>query len=63
LTQYTHQEAFEIRVNDGGAPRSRADGTCEAPPHEDGDRKLIRPLSWIRIPFIPAAKLRSIMDK
>ena len=27
------------KSNGGGAPRSRADGACEAPPHEDGDRQ------------------------
>jgi hypothetical protein len=31
----------------GGAPRSRAGGACEAPPHKDGNRLADQLLSWI----------------
>jgi transposase len=48
--------------NGGGAPRSRAGGACEAPPHEDGNRVADPFLSWRRMPFIPAAELRGITD-
>jgi hypothetical protein len=47
----------------GGAPRSRAGGACEAPPHKNGTRSLDPSLNWIRMPFIPTAELWGITIK
>jgi transposase len=43
----------------GDAPRSRAGGACEAPPHKDGNRLADQSLSRI-MPFIPTAELWGI---
>ena len=59
---YGKMDGGGISQTSGGAPRSRAGGACEAPPHKDGNILADQFLSWI-MHFIPTAELWGITIK